>query len=435
MNFERQKVFDQVRLKESSITIIGSDEITYYLGLCSVGLGIGNITIISDNPHVELRSLEEKIKNLNPETNIETIPLKPESYLIGNPDILIDVTNDPKSKEKAKEFFNSNENIRSLYFASSNLTNATLLPIKRNNKSKKNIIKTNEYNFLENYGRYTQGTSTSAIIASVLLDEIRKDVNPLEDDHSLERKLNFNINSPNLFFCKTNPPFTRKYRDISLLIIGVGGIGTYSVLEAVRQNIRDIDIYDGDNIEDHNIARQIFYTGNIGKNKALTLKKVLKEEFNCSLSNVKAFPEYLTDKKQIRKKYDVIISGVDNWKARKLLNEIALTQKIPFINTAVKTFGGDLEIQDCLECKYPIEKFIEDENSGPKKASCLNLDSNVITNNCLIGTLAVAEIPHLLSNDYLSLQNKEFHYNSQYPDSKKFLVYSGEKHDNCQHRK
>lgn len=116
----------------------------------------------------------------------------------------------------------------------------------------------------------------------------------------------------------------------SLFIIGAGGTGTYFLKEfsryiagnkEMREKISSMKIFDGDIVEQKNLARQCFIEDDIGRNKAAVMAEVLNETFDLYYESHGCF---LNDLSQLSKRYDeipVIISCVDNHGCRLLLEK------------------------------------------------------------------------------------------------------------------
>ena len=60
-------------------------------------------------------------------------------------------------------------------------------------------------------------------------------------------------------------------------VIGVGAIGSHIVEMLVRMGIEDINIYDFDTVDEHNIPNQMFYNTNINELKCIALQKTCLE--------------------------------------------------------------------------------------------------------------------------------------------------------------
>lgn len=128
----------------------------------------------------------------------------------------------------------------------------------------------------------------------------------------------------------------------NLLVIGAGGTGTYFLKEfsrflcgnsKVKNQIYSMHIFDGDIIEEKNLARQAFTTDDVGRNKASVMAEVLNEAFGLTFV---AHDAYVTKKTQLNSLFvkkcfwggrteiviPLIISCVDNHACRLLLEDI-----------------------------------------------------------------------------------------------------------------
>lgn len=448
-NYNRQAVFNQEKLEEAKITIVGAGSLTNYLCLYLSGLGIRNVTVIdntqyknNDNefllkdfkgPNVE--GLEKKIKEMNPDIKVTSINNPLSDFLIGHPDVLVDLTNNPESKKTCKQVAKSIKSIKKVISASSSENNGSIITYDISNKSngplifnplsiekgskKPQVLTIKKDNFLEEYKNFSQGSFTSGLVSAIVLDEIRKVVAPLDKEHPLEKRFDFSLYSQKRF--NSGIKFDEKKEDLSkfnVLVVGAGGIGTYVCLNLSLMGVGNIELYDGDVIEDHNLNRQVFYYDAIGKKKA----EVLAERLNKIRRCINPHPSYLKDVSRL-KKYDLIFSCLDNWEYRFMLNDYAVKNHIPFINGSVSTFDAYAEFCNCLSCKYNAEKKIESEkNLAPKAGSCSNIEnSNVVMTNAFIGAIMAAEAKALIfPKKYQPLYKKELRYNSTSIDSLKF---------------
>jgi len=429
-NYNRQQVFDQTILENAKITIVGAGALSNYLCLYLSGIGIRNINLISDENYEKennefllknfkgskAKGIEEKINKINPEMDITSINSHLIDFLIGQPDVLVDLTNDNESKKKCKNIAKK-KNIKRFISAYSSENNGSIRAydiVKRPlilKKNKPKILTLRDS--LTDYQNYSQGNFTSGIIAAIALDEIRKTILPLKNEHRL-KEADFSLHSKKRF--NSGLRFDEKKESLSgmkALVVGAGGIGTYVCLNLSLMNIDRIDLYDGDVIEDHNLNRQVFYYDAIGRKKA----DILSERLNC----IKSYPKYLTDTSKL-KKYDVIFSCLDNWKYRFMLSNYAVKNKIPFINGSVTTFNAYADFYSCLSCNYNRKKMLENEK--PEEGSCNNItNSNVVMTNAFVGALMASETKAIaFPNEYKKLYKKELSYNSQSIDSLKFSI-------------
>lgn len=104
-------------------------------------------------------------------------------------------------------------------------------------------------------------------------------------------------------------------KDVPITIIGAGGIGSWSTLFTARAGFGTISIYDGDNIEEHNMAGQLYRTVDIGKYKVEAMASIVNQYVSCfpCVTN----PVFYTNQNLT----NITITGLDNMKARKTVFE------------------------------------------------------------------------------------------------------------------
>lgn len=76
-----------------------------------------------------------------------------------------------------------------------------------------------------------------------------------------------------------------------VLVVGVGGVGSYTVESLIRCGIGSITIIDNDNIDITNLNRQLMTTqNNIGDSKVDVLKnRILSINPNCNVNAINIF--------------------------------------------------------------------------------------------------------------------------------------------------
>lgn len=96
--------------------------------------------------------------------------------------------------------------------------------------------------------------------------------------------------------------------DKKIIIIGAGGIGSWTALALLKMGCINVTVLDFDGIEEHNLGSQIYNTNDIGKEKVNALKDKLVPLVSQEpqILNKKWTPSFnLT-------KYDIVISAVDS---------------------------------------------------------------------------------------------------------------------------
>ena len=160
-----------------------------------------------------------------------------------------------------------------------------------------------------------------------------------------------------------NQKSQEKLNAASILIIGVGGLGTTASLYLANSGIGNITINDYDSVDITNLPRQILFNSeDLGKNKAEAAKKKLLI-FNPNIS-----VEISTDKLKEEEleglvlNVDVVLDCTDNLQSRLLINKVCIKSKRSLISGAAIRYEGhiavfryDIAIKSCYRCLYEIQ--------------------------------------------------------------------------------
>ena len=126
-----------------------------------------------------------------------------------------------------------------------------------------------------------------------------------------------------------------------IAIVGAGGLGSSLAFALGSSGIGEIHIIDFDEINTHNIHRQIaFKIGDEGKNKAVVNTQLIKER--CPYVQVTAhqcdFKTWTTKEIAV----DLIIDATDNLPTRSEINSYAKKNSISWIYGSVEAFHGQV---------------------------------------------------------------------------------------------
>ena len=167
-----------------------------------------------------------------------------------------------------------------------------------------------------------------------------------------------------------------KIKEKTVLIVGLGGVGGYTIEALVRSGIHNLIIIDHDKIDITNINRQIISTNNnIGNNKVDEFKKrILEINPNCNVITHKLFLDRnnynILDDYQI----DYIVDCCDSVDTKKLLIDYSLNKNIKLISsmgTANKLDPTKLTITDIRKTSYDplakiLRKYVNDLKTNKK---------------------------------------------------------------------
>ncbi len=208
----------------------------------------------------------------------------------------------------------------------------------------------------------------------------------------------------------------KKIQNSKVLVVGCGGLGSPVIDLLSRAGVGIIGIMDHDKVSLSNLHRQIMFTADdVGKYKVNILKKKVSK-INKKVK-VKIYRNKADEKNlgKILKKYDVIVDGTDNFKAKFLLNKFSLKYKKKLIIGAISKFEGhiftfdfSLKKSPCLKCFYqgePAEGVLDCETDGILGSTAV-ITGSLQANEVLKAILNVGKNlnSHILIIDLLNLK-------------------------------
>ncbi|MDY0015551.1 MAG: HesA/MoeB/ThiF family protein [Bacteroidales bacterium] len=151
----------------------------------------------------------------------------------------------------------------------------------------------------------------------------------------------------------------RKITHASVLLVGVGGLGSVISQYLVAAGIGTLGLVDNDTVSLHNLQRQVLYREpQVGLSKALTAKQSL-QKLNSEV-HIEAYPHSFKPANAIGlcENYDIIIDGTDNYTTRYLMNDVCVGLDKPMIYGAISAFYGQVSVFNyrggaSYRCLYP----------------------------------------------------------------------------------
>lgn len=209
-----------------------------------------------------------------------------------------------------------------------------------------------------------------------------------------------------------------KLKQSNILVLGIGGVGGYTIESLVRSGIENITIVDYDKIDITNINRQIIaLTNNIEKNKTEEWKKRILEinpNIKVNIINEKINEENM--ELLFKEHYDFIIDACDTLIVKKLLIKKCKEKNINLITICGmgKRLNPSLvKICDIKDTSYDpiaksLRKYIKDEKIKGK-VPCIfseekpfNTDKEVISSMIMVpstaGILAASYVIDKITN-------------------------------------
>ncbi len=194
----------------------------------------------------------------------------------------------------------------------------------------------------------------------------------------------------------------------SVLIVGVGGLGSPAALYLAAAGVGTIGLLDSDMVNLSNLQRQIAHgTADLGRRKVVSAKEAI-EAINPDVA-VRTYDQWATADTlgEIIAGYDFVIDAVDNFATKFLINDACCSQGIAFSHAGILEFEGQSMTvlpgkTACYRCVFG-EPPSPDSVSPPSQAGVLGVLPGVI------GTLQATEaiksilgIGDLLTNSILT---------------------------------
>lgn len=227
-----------------------------------------------------------------------------------------------------------------------------------------------------------------------------------------------------------HPDISSRVHPINICVIGAGGNGGFFLQELARmaiayQELFDntfyVQCYDGDKVEEHNTARQLFFEPDIGQKKSNVMISRINLTYGFDWESI---PRYFKSKDELS--HNFVISCVDSIKARKIiLDKFEVNQKhlresnkniyhIDIGNMADygQVILGTNKLNEVINCDfhhlmhfgeyYDINKMNESKDKNTPSCSVEDsLNSQSLYINRLGATLAANLMWDLLRNEYI----------------------------------
>jgi molybdopterin/thiamine biosynthesis adenylyltransferase len=150
-----------------------------------------------------------------------------------------------------------------------------------------------------------------------------------------------------------------KVKDATIFIAGVGGLGGPVSIYLAAAGIGKLRICDNGRVEHSNLNRQVLYNdGHLNEAKVVAAKDVLST-LNPHIE-VEHFQEEITHDSvhHLVGNSALIIDCLDNFATRYILNDFALSRKLPLVYGGVEGLAGQITFihtpeTPCLRCMIP----------------------------------------------------------------------------------
>ena len=214
-----------------------------------------------------------------------------------------------------------------------------------------------------------------------------------------------------------------KLRNSSVLVVGVGGLGSPVALYLTAMGVGKLILVDDGVLELSNMNRQILYTTkDLGKPKVYVAAERLRQlNPNVEVEPIKArLDEKLAS--ELVQRVDVVVDALDNWESRLILNRACVEHRKPLVHAGVEGWYGQLMTvipgkTPCLNCIMPAPP--------PPRDTPLPI---VPTTPGLLGVLEANEVVKLIIKGRSSFEGRMLVYDGLRGE---FTVIELKRNPNC----
>lgn len=203
-----------------------------------------------------------------------------------------------------------------------------------------------------------------------------------------------------------------KIRNLNILVLGVGGVGGYSIETLVRSGVENITLVDYDTIDITNLNRQLISNNNnIGKYKVEEFKKrILSINNNVKVNTIKDKISKDNINILFEDNYDYIIDACDTIEVKKELIKICKEKDINLITVCgmgKKLDPSKVKVCDIRDTSYdPIAKILRKyvkEEKIKGKVVCISSIEQPINNdkNITSSMMMVPSVAGILAASYI----------------------------------
>lgn len=229
--------------------------------------------------------------------------------------------------------------------------------------------------------------------------------------------MDINRYSRQILFEQINKAGQQRLSESTVLIVGIGALGTVISNQLVRAGVGKVRIVDRDVVEISNLQRQILFDEEDAEKslpKAIAAKRKL-ERVNSMVEIEAIIGNASRDNiDELTEGVDVVLDGTDNFATRYLLNDICFKKNIPYSYGGVVSSRGMTAFfvpkqTPCLRC------LSKEGSDGNQTCDTVGVISPVVD---MVSSLQVTETLKYLTNrgDYLrnTLRSFDIWFNQQY---------------------
>ena len=151
-----------------------------------------------------------------------------------------------------------------------------------------------------------------------------------------------------------------RIRRASVLIVGLGGLGSPAALYLAAAGIGTLGLADGDKVETSNLQRQVIHrTGDEGVPKTESARRTVAS-LNPDV-RIRTYPHFLErgTVDDMLARYDIVVSAIDVLHSKLMLSDACVKTKTPCVHAGVSGVEGQIMTyvpgSACYRCAFDFD--------------------------------------------------------------------------------
>ena len=158
---------------------------------------------------------------------------------------------------------------------------------------------------------------------------------------------------------EVGPEGQARLKDASVLLIGLGGLGSPLAMYLAAAGVGRIGIVEFDTVDASNLHRQVLFGDSQAGKPKLASGAARLRDLNPHIE-IEEHPVALTrdNARDIVSRYQVVADGADNFATRYLVNDACVLEGKPLVSASILAFEGQLSVYNhdggpCYRCLFP----------------------------------------------------------------------------------
>lgn len=374
--------WEQQRLSDATIAIVGSGPLAFLVGLMAASMGFGRLVMLGEDRLAALKisgqgSWSELYRRINPHVRVYAAATRLSLGLLRRLpalDGLVVAANDLEAHCVARK---AAQELPIPVVAGATAGRLGVWGRAELSRALVRLCAHQEYSLL------------SQVVAGLLVEEMRKSLLPIAGEAGPTDQCNY-LRLPLPKVPLRQGRLRRTAASRSLVLVGAGALGTWFGLALGMAGLPvALHLYDDDEVSETNLNRQVLFYDAVGENKATVLAARLQgffphlKVYGYGVRADTGTAEYLTE-------HSIMVACPDNFAARAFLNELTRKPGRMLVSGGTSATGGSCLLYEtgytaCLSCRLRIDQLAEREEAPQSCAR--QVQPSIVTSNAMIGAL------------------------------------------------